>query len=183
MIEFNDIGSIASVLGVFLGIGSIAYAYFIKREVHKISEKQKDNAQGPYKVNTNKNTDEIHRHFKEIIRITKNTDVESDDLEESVNHSNINAELYSYCQAERANMQNLLEKSTRELGSWSDLDKNVRLELERVIEDFRWLINDFFQVNRDEEMQMRVWIENHSKLTSKKHDIEQILRSNKEILS
>ena len=183
MIEFNDIGFIASILGVCLGICSIAYAYFIKREVHKISEKQKDNAQGPYKMNTNKNTDEIHRHFKEIIRITKNTDIESDDLEESVNYSNINAELHSYYQAERANMQNLLEKSTRDLGSWSDLDKNVRLKLEKVIEDFRWLINDFFQVNRDEEMQMRVWIENRSKLTLKKYDIEQILQSNKEILS
>ena len=182
MSEF-DIGFIASIVGAVIGIGAIAYAYFIKREVHKISEKQKDNAQGPYKMNTNKNTNEIHRHFKEIIRITKNTDVESDDLEESVDHSNINAELHSYYQAELVNMQNLLEKSTRELGSWSDLDKNVRLKLEKVIEDFRWLIKDFFQVNRAEEMQMRIWIENYSKLTSKKYDIEQILRSNKEILS
>ena len=96
----------------------------------KISEKQKDNAQGSYKVNTSKNTNNIHMYFKEIIKITKKTDVESDDLEESINYSNINAELHSYYQAERVNMQNLLEKSTRELGSWSDLDKNIRWKLE-----------------------------------------------------
>lgn len=178
----SDVSFVVGVLGICVGTGSIVYAYSIKREVNKILKKQKDNVQGSCKVNTNKNTDKIHRHFKEIIRITKNIDVESDNLEEFANHSNINAELHSYYQAERINMQNLLEKSTKELGSWSDLDKNVRLELENVIEDFRWLINDFFQVHRDEEMQMRVWIENRSKLISKKYNIEQIHRSNKEIL-
>ena len=51
MSEFNDIGSLASIMGVFIGFGAIAYAYFIKREVHNISTTQTENAQGPYKLN------------------------------------------------------------------------------------------------------------------------------------
>lgn len=183
MSEFSNIGSIASIIGVFLGIGAIAYAYFIKREVHGISAKQKENAQGPYKLNTAKNLNEIHNCFKSIIRITKNTDGDGDELEESVNHINITAELNSYYQADKNKMELLLEKSVRELGAWSDLDKDVRLKFEEIIGDFRWLVNNFFEIDRDEEMQIRIWTTNHEKLLSKKYDIEQILKTNKEILS
>jgi len=105
MSEFNDIGSLASIIGAFLGIGAIAYAYFIKREVHNISNKQIENAQGPYKLNTSKNMNEIHRRFREIIRITKNTEGEGDELEESVNYSNITAELNSYYHADKKKME------------------------------------------------------------------------------
>jgi len=181
MSEFNDIGSIASIIGMFIGFGAIVYAYYIKREVYNISNKQTENAQGPYKLNTSKNMDEIHRYVKEIIRITKNID--GDELEESVNHSNITAELNSYYQADEKKMKLLLEESVRELGAWSDLDQNVRLKLSDIINCFRWLVNDFFEINRDEEMQIRIWTENHEKLTTKKYTIERILKSNKEILS
>ena len=71
----------------------------------------------------------------------------------------------------------------RELGAWSDLDKDVRLKFEEIINDFRWLVNNFFEIDRDEEMQIRIWTANHDKLLNKKYNIEQILKTNKKILS
>ena len=177
-----EIAQWASLIGVPIGIGAIVYAYFIKQEVHNISKKQQENAQGPYKLNTSKNLNEIHKYFKEIIRITKNAKLD-DELEESKNNSEINAELKSYYQAEKPKMQMLLDKSTPELKAWSDLDQSLRLKFEEVIINLQWLINDFFEVNQDEEMQIRIWTENHKELTSKKFDIEEILKINKEMLS
>ena len=114
----DEIARWATLIGVPIGIGAIVYAYFIKRQVDDISNKQKENAQGPYKLNTSKNMNEIHRCFKQVIRITKNTESDSDELEESENYSNANAELNSYYQAEKNKMQLLLDKSIRELKAW-----------------------------------------------------------------
>lgn len=179
----EEIARWASLIGVPIGIGAIAYAYFIKREVHSISKKQKENAQGPYKLNTSKNMNEIHMYFKKIIGITKNTNLEDDELKESKNYSDVNAELNSYYQAEKMKMQMLLDKGTQELKAWSDLDQTIRLKFEEIIKDFQWLLNDFFEITQDEEMQIRIWTENYKKLTSKKYNIELILKANKEILS
>lgn len=179
----HEIGLFFTILGFVVGALAIILTVAIYRKVNSIRSKQVENAQGPYKLNSSKNMNEIHRYFKEIIRITKNTDLDGDELDESINHSNVNAELNSYYQAEKKKMEVLLEKSTRELGAWTDLDQSVRLTFAEIIEDFCWLVNDFFEINRDEEMQIRIWIENHEKLITEKYTIEQILKANKEILS
>ena len=183
MSELSDAGSYASIVGVFISIGAIVYAYFIKREVNIISKKQRENAQGPYKINTSKNTNEIHDYFKEIIRITKNVDVENMELEESIDYDNVTAELNSYYNANKTKMNLLLEKSIRDLGAWYDLDKDVRPKLEEIIENFRWLINEFFKINEDQEIQTRIWTDNHNELLGKKYDIELILNATRKILS
>jgi len=181
--ELADAGSIASILGAIVGIGAIVYAYYIKRQVNDISKRQKENAQGPYKINTSKNMNEIHGYFRDIIRITKNLDPEKLELEENMDYTNVTSELDSYYNSNKKKMISLLEKTIRDLGVWYDLDKNIRPKFEEIIENFQWLTNEFFESNKDQEMQTRIWTDNYDELLQKKYKIEQILDSHQKTLA
>ena len=179
----DEIARWATLIGVPIGIGAIVYAYFIKRQVDNISNKQKENAQGPYKINTNNNLNEIHNYFKDVIRLTKNIDPEKSDLDESIDDSSITAELESYYQQNTKKMNKLLDKSTQDLLAWYDLDKDIRPKFQEIIDSLQWLINDFFQSDGDEEMQTRVWTDNHDELLKRKFKIEKIINEFQTILT
>jgi len=165
----HEIGLIFTILGFVVGVMAIILTVLIYRKVNSIKTKQVENAQGPYKSNTETNMNEIHGYFRDIIRITKEYDK---DLEIS---PSMNSQIESYYDANNSKMNSLLEKSKRDLELWIDLDKNKRKNYQLIIDDYDWLINEFFQTNGNEEMQTRIWTDNHHDLLQKKFRIEGIL--------
>ena len=180
----EEIARWASLIGVpTLGAGAIAYAYFIKRQLDNISNNQKENAQGPYKINTSNNLDETHSYFKDVIRLTKDIDPEKSDLDETIDYASVTAELNSYYQQNTKKMNELSEKSTQDLLAWHDLDQDIRPKFQEIINSLQWLINDFFRSSGDEEMQTRVWTDNHDELLKRKFKIENIINQFQTILT
>jgi len=166
----HEVGLFFTILGFSVGIIAIIITVAIYKKVETIRKKQSDNVQGPYKANTEKNMNEIHGHFRDLIRITKDYDKDSE-----INQDGVTTEIESYYHANDSKIKSLFEKSGRDLQLWFDLDQSKRKQYQSIIDDFSWLINEFFQTNDDGEMQTRIWTDNHHELLQKKFRIEGIL--------
>lgn len=166
----HQVGLLFTILGFSVGIIAIIITVAVYKKVETIRKKQSDNAQGPYKVNTERNMNEIHGHFRDLIRITKDYDKDSE-----INQDSATTEIESHYHANDSKMKSLFEKSERDLQLWFDLDQSKRKQYQSIIDDFSWLINEFFQTNDDDEMQTRIWTDNHHELLQKKFRIEGIL--------
>jgi len=165
----HEVGLLFTILGFTAGIIAIIITVAIYKKVDSIRKKQSDNAQGPYKANTEKNMNEIHGYFRDLIRITKYYDKDSEVPQD------MTTEIESYYSTNDSKIKSLFEKSGRDLELWIDLDQGKRKQYQSIIDDFSWLINEFFQTNDDDEMQTRIWTDNHHELLQKKFRIEGIL--------
>jgi len=165
----HELGLVFTILGFVVGVVAIILTVLIYRKVESIRSRQVANAQGPYKSNTETNMNEIHGYFRDIIRITNEYD------EDSEISSNMNSQIESYYDTNTSKMKSLLDKSRRDLEWWIDLDQSKRKNYQSIIDDYDWLINKFFQTNGNEEMQTRIWTDNHRELLQKKFRIESLL--------
>lgn len=165
----HELGLLFTILGFIVGVIAIILTVLIYKKVNTIRDKQVENAQGPYKSNTGRNMNEIHGHFRDLVRITEDFDKNSDIP------FGLTSKIEFYYNSNNSKMDSLFEKSTRDLELWVDLDQNKRKDYRSILSDFEWLINKFFQTNDDQEMQTRIWTDNHHELLQKKFRLEGIL--------
>jgi len=174
----HEVGLVFSILGFVVGIIAIIIALKIHGKVTAIEIKQKENAEAPYSTNTVKNMDDIHDNFRDIVRFVKRVD-----FDQPESHTPITQKLDSYYTTNLEKMTVLFQKSKNDLLMWVNLDKDIRTKYWKIIENFQWLIQDYFKTNINEEVQTRMWTENYQELLNKKHEIETILQSKEEELT
>lgn len=174
-------GTIASIIGALVSIGAIIYAWRIHTNLNEMKKNQKENAQGPYKIDSSKSIYEIQEYFKDINRIL--IKYNSENYDEYLNdNENLNHELISYYKFNKEKMNQTIDDLRRQLGLWIDLKKDIRLEFENIIKNARWLKDDFFKADIDQDIQIRIWTTNYLSLMDKKDQIDIIINKNQGIL-
>jgi len=174
----HEVGLLFSILGFVVGIIAIIITLKIYSKVKSIETKQRENAEAPYSTNTIKNMDDIHENFRDIVRFVKRVNFDQPET-----HTPITQKLDLYYTANSEKMTMLFQKSKGDLLMWVNLDKDLRIKYWQIVENFQWLIQDYFKTGVDEELQTRMWTENYQELLNKKHEIETILQSKEEELT
>lgn len=178
----HEINLILAIIGIIIGSISIYITIRIYYNVSNIKKKQIENSQKPYESNTNHNMSMIHEHFKNIARITQECEgsinIADDDNDVDVDlYVSMNSRLSTYYVSNMLKMKRLLEKSNRDLELWIDLDENKRMNYKKIIDNFDWMINEFYQTrDNNEEIQLRIWTKNHHELTQKRLLVDRILQ-------
>ena len=171
----DNLDLVLTGIGTTVGIISIILTGIIYRRVDTIRKKQIKNAQQPYESNTSNNMNNIQEYFQEICRITKDYNDNVSKIE-SDNYENMNSRIATYYESNMSKMKLLLEKSDRDLERWIDLDQNKRIKYKNIIEHFEWMINEFYQMRDDEDIQLRIWTKNYHEMMQKKLLIDHILQ-------
>ena len=122
--------------------------------------------------------DDIHENFRDIVRFVKRVNFDQPET-----HAPITQKLDSHYTVNLEKMISLSQKSRNDLLMWVNLDKDLRTKYWQIVENFQWLIQDYFKIGINEELQTRMWTENYQELLSKKHEIEEILQSKEEELT
>ena len=165
---FTNIASGFSITSVF-------FAGFLTWFVYKLEKGRRKRDEIYYETQTKSYVHDILTHFVEIDRIS--TIIDSEESEEGIEikdepANEIILHLNRYYKQNYKKMIMLLDNVKISLGTWSSLDPKKRGMYADIIEDFRWLVNDYFSITKEESIQFRMWDTQHNSVSEKRYDID-----------
>ncbi len=165
----TDIGAYFSIAGVFVAI-------LLMILVIKFDKNRRAREEDYYKTQTKSYVHDILSHFVEIDRISQVDDFDEDEQHETEIEEETQADillhLNRYYKQNNKKMEMLLDNVQESLARWSGLDKNKREKYSEIIENFKWLVNDYFSTNKSEDIQLRMWNTQHNQVTEKRYKID-----------
>jgi hypothetical protein len=167
-IHFNEIGSAFSIAGVF-------FAGFLTWFIFRLDKNRRKREEVYYETQTKSYIHDILTHFVEIDEISRNDqidDFETDEKIDEITKEEILTKLNRYYKLNYSKMDMLLENVRESLGKWISLDSKKHEKYTAIIDDFGWLVNEYFKASIDEETQSRMWDTQHKKVTNKRYEID-----------
>ena len=142
---------------------------YLETEEESLDKKLRDEVY--YEIPIKSYVHDILNHFVEIDRIS--SQIESNDSEEEIDIiDEIILQLNRYYEQRYKEMVTLLDNTRTSLGTWSGLDREKRLIYADIIEDFRWLVEDYFSTTKEEYIQIRMWNDLHNSVFEKRYEID-----------
>ena len=122
------------------------------------------------------NTVSILNYFVEIDRISNpNTCMdcepcdEDEDIDERISHLN------RYYKTHQEDMETLLNNFQHSLKSCPDLYSEKHELFDMITDNFKWLINDYFSMDKSEDEQIKIWHALHNSISDKRYEIDNTL--------
>ena len=175
MMWISDYADIFTFVGFIVSVGALIFSIVITRIVHKT----KKITQEPHKLNTQKNMKKISDYYLQIMHQCEDYDGDVYDESDNILERNytINIDIKTYYQTNKEDMDSLLIRSQTELDLWLDIDKTKRNKYQQVIDDYAWLVKEFYRhsANDDKTYEIRVWSDNYDDMIQKKIDVENII--------
>lgn len=169
-----------SFWGFILAIVGIAVTVILVVIVLKLDSNRRTREEEYYKTQTKSYIHDILTHFVEIDKVSQIDDFEEEDeqqenqSEEEI-QSTILLRLNRYYKQNYKKMEMLLDNVQESLAHWRSLDKNKREKYMDIINDFKWLVNEYFSINKSEDIQLRMWNTQHKQVTEKRYKIDDAL--------
>ena len=157
------------------GIASVFLTGFLTWFVYRLEKGRRQRDEIYYETQTKSYVHSILSHFVEIDRIS--TQINSDELEEEIEFeedvsNQIVLHLNRYYKQNYKKMIMLLDNVRSSLEKWSSVDPKKRGMYADIIEDFRWLVEDYFSTTKEEPIQHRMWNTQHKSVTKKRYEID-----------
>lgn len=161
-------------LGVYFSIGGVVVTVLLTLIVLRLDRSRRKREEEFYETQTKSNVHEILKHFVEIDRISKNDLNDEEEIDEK-EEAEILLELNRYYKQNHRKMNTLLENTHIALSRWTSLNKDNRSKYAEIIKDFEWLVNDYFSISKPDNIQHRMWNDQHNDVTTKRYKIDQTI--------
>ena len=171
MVDADNV-AIASLIVSSVGV---VIAFLLTLFVIDLNKKQRKRDEIYYETQTKSYVHSILNHFVEIDRLS--TPVEPEEIEEEVELENESTDqiilyLDRYYKQNHKKMAMLLDNVKSSLEKWSSLDHKKRGMYADIIEDFKWIVEDYFSTAKEKNMQFRMWNTQHKTVSKKRYDID-----------
>lgn len=159
MVELEDAGAIASIIGV-IAAGIIAWL------IWHLDNKRRKGEEEHYKTITQDSLKEIFQIFIDLVRKSKReTRTEEED-------DSITIELEDYFQENYRRIRDLLRDARIYLQEWKSLKTEDKRKINQTIESLNWLIMTFYPLDRPQTVKKKRWKENQTELNEKRDQIQ-----------
>ena len=150
--QLADVGAYFSIIGLVITV-------VLTIIVVKFDKNRRKREEEFYMIQTKSSIHDILSHFVEIDRISQTNDFEEEENEEQLDEekqAEILLHLNRYYKQNYKKMEMLLENVQETLVRWGGLDKDKRQKYAEIIEEFKWLVNDYFSTKKSEDIQIRM---------------------------
>ena len=158
--------------GAYFSIAGVFVAIFLTYLVIRFDRSRRKREDEFYESQAKTGIHEMLKHFVEVDRISRK---ELADESEELDETQILLNLNRYYKQNHRKMYMLLENTSLALSRWTSLKSYNRTKYNGIITDFEWLTKEYFSIEKTDDIQYRMWHNQHKNFTHKRYGIDETL--------